>query len=54
MLSRVQLNCDLGVMVFEESGKLGVTREKPLGADQQASSVSFAAPGLNTGHTDET
>ena len=42
------------MMVFEESGKLRVTREKSLGADQQASSVSVAAPGLNTGHIDET
>ena len=32
------------MMVFEESGKLRVTTEKPLGADQ----------GLNTGHIDET
>ena len=32
------------MMVFEESGKLRVTTEKPFGADQ----------GLNTGHIDET
>ena len=32
------------MMVFKESGKLRVTTEKPLGADQ----------GLNTGHIDET
>ena len=44
MLSWAQLNCKLGMMVFEESGKLRVTTEKPLGADQ----------GLNTGHIDET
>ena len=42
------------MMVFVESGKLRVTREKSLGADQQASSVSVAAPGLNTGDIDET
>ena len=54
MLSCVHLNCNLGMMVFEESGKLRVTREKSLGADQQASSISVAAPGLNRGHIDET
>ena len=54
MLSCAQLNCNLGMMVFEERGKVRVTREKPLGADQQASPVSVAAPGLNTGHIDET
>ena len=33
-------------MVFEESQKLGVIRENPLGADQQATSVSVAAQGF--------